>query len=219
MQHELREFENPSIAAHKAAVFIVERAKQAVLAKGTFTFAVSGGDSPWPMFEALTTLDMPWASTVIYQVDERAAPLHSYDRNLARLRRSLEPVDANIEAMAVEGDLDEGALEYATLLPERFDLIHLGLGPDGHTASLLPDDPVLDITDRLVAATGEYQSRRRMTLTFPALARAEQLLWLVTGTGERDALSMLLGGDTSIPAGRVRAARSLIISDSAATEP
>ena len=216
MEHEVREYENPTVAAHKAAAFIVERAQQAVLAKGTFTFAVSGGDSPWPMFEALTTLDMPWNSTVIYQVDERAAPLHSRSRNLENLRRSLEPVAAIIEPMPVDGDLDEGAREYEALLPDRFDLVHLGLGPDGHTASLLLDDPVLDVTDRMVWATQEYMGHRRMTLTYPALARAEQILWLIIGTGERDVLPLLLSGDASIPAGRVRAERSLIFADVAA---
>ncbi|MHB1209178.1 MAG: 6-phosphogluconolactonase [Acidimicrobiales bacterium] len=216
MHHELREFENAAVAAHKAATFIAERAEQSVLSKGTFTFAVSGGHTPWPMFEALSTMNMPWAFTVIYQVDERAAHMRSGERNLTNLRRSLGTVEANIVPMPVEHNLEEGAQAYEELLPERFDLVHLGLGPDGHTASLIPDDPVLEVSDRLVSATGEYQGRRRMTLTYPALARSDQLLWLITGPDQREALARLLEGDTSIPAGRVVSERSLIITDPSA---
>lgn len=216
MQHELRHFENAASAAHQAATFIIERAEQAILSKGTFTLAVSGGHTPWPMFTALTTMDMPWALTVIYQVDERAVHLQSRERNLTNFRRSIGSVEANIVAMPVEHDLDQGARSYAERLPDRFDLIHLGLGPDGHTASLIPDDPVLEVTDRLVAATGEYQGQRRMTLTYPALARSDQVVWLITGADQRDPLARLLSGDTSIPAGRVESGRSLIITDQSA---
>jgi 6-phosphogluconolactonase len=115
-----------------------------------------------------------------------------------------------------DADLDSAAAAYAAALPERFDLVHLGLGPDGHTASLVPGDPVLAVQDRLVALTQPYQGHRRMTLTYPALARADQLLWLITGADKRDPLARLLAGDDSIPAGRVRAGRSLILADRAA---
>jgi 6-phosphogluconolactonase/glucosamine-6-phosphate isomerase/deaminase len=113
-------------------------------------------------------------------------------------------------------DVEAAADEYAALLPDRFDLVHLGLGPDGHTASLVPGDPVLDVTDRLVAVTAPYQEHRRMTLTYPALARADQLLWLVTGEDKRRPLAQVLAGDPSVPGGRVVAARSLVLCDTAA---
>jgi 6-phosphogluconolactonase/glucosamine-6-phosphate isomerase/deaminase len=160
---------------------------------------------------------MPWAHTTIYQVDERAAPDGDPDRNLTHLRESLAGAPAAVKAMPVEGEeLEAAAAAYAANLPDRFDLVHLGLGDDGHTASLVPGDPVLEVADRLVAVTEEYRGRRRLTLTYPGLARAAQILWLVTGADKAEPLRRLLAGDRSIPAGRVEAARSLIVADRAA---
>jgi 6-phosphogluconolactonase len=140
------------------------------------------------------------------------------DRNLAHLHQALGPAPAQVLAMPVnDSDLVAAAAGYAALLPEDFDLVHLGLGPDGHTASLVPGDPVLAVTDRLVALTQPYQGRVRMTLTYPALARARQILWLVTGGDKKDPLAKLLAADTTIPAGRVEAAASLVMADRAAT--
>jgi 6-phosphogluconolactonase len=159
---------------------------------------------------------MPWAQTVIYQVDERVVAADDPLRNLRLLRECL-PKAAVVRAMPVdEGDLERAADEYALSLPKWFDLVHLGLGPDGHTASLVPGDPVLEVDDRDVAISGEYQGHQRMTLTYPGLARARKLLWLVSGADKHRALSLLLRGDHSIPAGRVEATSSLVMADAAA---
>lgn len=218
MRHELEVHENPEAVAAAAAKFVAGLANSAVADHGRFTFAVSGGHTPWAMFAALSDEEMPWAQSALYQVDERVAPDGDPDRNLTHLRDALAGAPAEIHPMPVnDTDLDAAALQYADDIPEHFDLVHLGLGPDGHTASLVPGDPVLAVTDRLVALTELYQNRRRMTLTYPALRRAEQLLWLVTGDDKRRPLRKLLGGDTTIPAGNVEAARSLVIADADAT--
>jgi 6-phosphogluconolactonase len=186
---------------------------------GRFRFAVSGGHTPWAMFAELKDEAVPWADVEIFQVDERVAPDGDPDRNLTHLHQALDGVPARVHAMPVtDADLEAAAAAYAAGLPGAFDVVHLGLGPDGHTASLVPGDPVLEVTDRLVAATDPYQGHRRMTLTYPGLARAQQLLWLIAGEDKQDALRRLLAGDRSIPAGRVQAGRSTILADAAAAE-
>ena len=217
MHHELETLADPDAVARAGAAFVAERAGAAVAASGSFHFAVSGGHTPWAMFAELATETVPWEQVVIYQVDERVAPPGDPDRNLTHLVKALGSAPAQVRAMPVnDGDLTAAAASYAASLPEEFDLVHLGLGPDGHTASLVPGDPVLAVTDRLVGLTRPYQGRVRMTLTYPALARARQLLWLVTGADKKDPLARLLAGDTAIPAGRVEAAASLIMADRAA---
>ncbi len=202
----------------RAATHVAACARAAVAAHGRFTFAVSGGHTPWAMFAALAGEEMPWAKTAIFQVDERVAPTGDPDRNLTHLLESLPAhADADIHGMPVEDeDLEAAADGYGRSLPEHFDLVHLGLGPDGHTASLVPGDPVLEVADRDVALTDVYMGRRRMTLTYPPLDRARGLLWLVTGADKVDALARLRAGDQSIPAGRVSAANALIVADTAA---
>jgi 6-phosphogluconolactonase len=218
---EIEVLPDAAAVAKRAAAFVAERARAAVAEQGRFTFAVSGGHTPWQMFAHLADEDVPWGQTAIYQVDERVAPAGDPDRNLAHLQESLPAnAEAEVHAMPVEEeDLEAAAAEYAASLPVHFDLIHLGLGPDGHTASLVPGDAVLEVTDRGVAVTAEYMGRRRMTLTYPTLDRAQRVLWLVTGEDKVDALRRLRDGDRSIPAGRVSAASALVIADSAAATP
>jgi len=113
-------------------------------------------------------------------------------------------------------DLEAAARRYEAELPEALDLVHLGLGGDGHTASLVPGDPVLEVRDRDVVVTGEYRGRRRMTLTYPALDRAREIVWLVAGEEKREALRQLLDRDPSIPASHVAAPVQLVVADHAA---
>lgn len=205
-------------AARFAAEIIAKAAEAAVNERGVFHIAVSGGHTPWPMFKRLRSDDtFPWESTVFYQVDERIVPRTSPDRNLAHLIESL-PDNATIRPLPVDDEnLDEACDRYGASLPVAFDVIHLGLGPDGHTASLVPGDSVLKVRDRLVALTGsEYQGHRRMTLTYPALARTRMVLWLVAGGDKWPAVSKLLAGDPGIPAGVVDAPHPVLVGDKAA---
>lgn len=217
MHHELKSLPDPDGVARAGAAFVAERARDAVEARGIFHFAVSGGRTPWAMFAELADHTVPWDAVNIYQVDERVAPAGDPSRNLTHLTQALGSLPATVLPMPVnDADLAAAAADYADDLPDHFDLVHLGLGPDGHTASLVPGDAVLSVTDRLVAVTGPYQGHPRMTLTYPALARARQLLWLVTGADKKTALSALLAADQAIPAGRVEAAASLVLADEAA---
>jgi 6-phosphogluconolactonase len=204
-------------AAERGAEVIAAAAAESVGARDRFTVAVSGGRNPWTMFAALYGR-MPWEKVTIFQVDERVAPDGDDDRNLTHLLRSLPPGGvADVRAMPVAtSDLQAAAQDYEAVLPDVLDLVHLGLGPDGHTASLIPGDPVLDVSDRDVAITGEYQGRRRMTLTYPAIDRARQILWLVTGADKVDALRRLREGDVSIPGGRIATHNALVVADAAA---
>jgi 6-phosphogluconolactonase len=213
--------------ANRAAQAIAALAREAIQARGKFLFAVSGGHTPWVMLRALASAQIPWPAVRVFQVDERVAPAGHADRNLTHLKDSLlehAPLRSEqILAMPVEAeDLDRAAAEYAQTLqrecgsPAVLDLVHLGLGPDGHTASLVPGDPVLNVRDKDVAMTGPYQGRRRMTLTYPAINRARQVLWVVTGAEKVPMLHRLLHGDAGIPAGRVGRENSLVLADSAA---
>jgi 6-phosphogluconolactonase len=213
--------------AKEAAQLIAAKARAAVTARGRFVMAVSGGHTPWQMLRVLANEVVPWESVHVAQVDERIAPAGDPYRNLTHLRESLlehAPLPAEqIYPMPVEGpDLESAARNYARTLqqiagkPPVLDLVHLGLGPDGHTASLVPNDPVLNINDRDVALTGIYQNHRRMTLTYPMLNRSRQILWVVTGAGKAGMLARLRDGDVSIPAGRIRREEALVIADRAA---
>ncbi|HUE13508.1 MAG TPA: 6-phosphogluconolactonase [Planctomycetaceae bacterium] len=214
-------------ACARGAALIAAEARAAVAARGRFLLAVSGGKNPWKMFRTLADEEVPWDKLEIVQVDERVAPDGDPDRNLTHLRESLlghAPLrPEQIHAMPVtDSDLQAAAGRYARTLEQLagplpvIDLVHLGIGPDGHTASLVPGDPVLEITDVDVALTGVYQGRRRMTLTYPVLNRARSIVWLITDEPKADALARLSKGDPTIPAGRVRGDRAHVLADRAA---
>jgi 6-phosphogluconolactonase len=198
---------------------VIEEAARDALGKGPFSVALSGGHTPWRMLQVIDPDALGEPGTTIFQVDERVAPEGDPDRNLTHLNETLSaPARERLLPMPVnDDDLEEAARRYANALPDSIDLVHLGLGPDGHTASLVPGDPVLEVSDRPVALTGgEYQGRRRMTLTYPALNAAARILFLVTGAEKRDALAKLRAGDESIPAARVKPRIGLIVADEAA---
>jgi 6-phosphogluconolactonase len=215
--------------ARKAAAVIAADMRAAVTARGRYVMAVSGGHTPWLMLRALAEEPLAWHRVHVVQVDERVVPAEDPDRNLGHLRASLLtrvplPRD-HIHAMPVEApDLDHAAAQYASTLrdvagsPPLLDLVHLGLRPDGHTASLVPGDPALNVTDSDVAAVGPYQGRRRMTLTLPIINRSRFVLWLVTGREKAASLVRLRDGDRSIPAARVREEPALLLADRAAAE-
>ena len=220
-------FPDADAVAREAARLIAARARRTAADRGRFTVAVSGGHTPWRMLRALAGEDVPWKGVHVLQIDERVAPAGDPDRNLTHLRESLlmhAPLaPEQVHAMPVElADLEAAAARYAETLetiagsPPVLDLAQLGLGPDGHTASLVPGDPVLDVSASEVAMTELYQGRRRMTLTYPILNRARQVLWLVTGEGKATMLVRLRDGDKTIPAGRVRADHAVVFTDQAA---
>jgi 6-phosphogluconolactonase len=220
-------FADDESAARAAAGMIAAEARAAVAERGRFVMAVSGGRTPWIMLHALSDEQVPWESVHVVQVDERVAPAGHPDRNLTHLRESLlehTPMRPDqVHAMPVESaDLEDAARQYSTTLaelagsPPILDLIHLGLGPDGHTASLVPGDPVLGVSGADVALAGIYQGRRRMTLTYPVINRARRILWLATGREKLGMLARLLDDDQSIPAGRISRERAVIIADRAA---
>jgi len=224
---ELKVVNDPDSAARLAAATIAADARAAIATRARFTLAVSGGRTPWIMLRMLANEDIPWAGVHLYQVDERIAPDGHQDRNLTHIRENLllhVPLrPEQVHAMPVESsDLFSATSQYALDLqavagsPPVLDLVHLGLGPDGHTASLVPGDAVLNVSGADVALTGVYQGRRRMTLTYPAINRARRVLWVVTGSEKAGALQRLLDGDVTIPGGRVRREQAVLFADRAA---
>ncbi len=199
------------------AVDHISRAIQHGTDAGTrFSIALSGGRTPWAVFERLVALNLPWTLVDLYQVDERVAPPEDPDRNLFHLKRcGLWTSGARVFPMPVDDpDLEAASDRYAQLLPARLGLVHLGLGADGHTASLVGADPIVEVTDRLVGMTTKpYQGRRRMTLTRRALDSAEAILWLVGGEDKRAALTRLRAGDRTIPSGMIAADHATLITD------
>ena len=203
-------------AALRVGALVAQRAREAVDVRGRFTVALS--KVPSPLVGAFVAGGPPWGAVDVYQVDERVAAAGSPDRNLTAILAAFPPeaVDSLLPMPVEAPDLDDAARLYEEELADPLDVVHLGLGADGHTASLVPGDPVADVRDRRVAVTDEYEGFRRMTLTYPALDSARELVWHVTGEEKRGALARLLDGDDSIPAGRIANPHQLVIADEAA---
>jgi 6-phosphogluconolactonase len=225
---QIKVYPDADAVALAAAKLIAKQARDAVAIRGKFVMAVSGGKTPWVMLRDLANEVVPWEDVHVVQVDERVAPEGDPDRNLTHLRESLlehAPLRPDqIHAMPVEqGDVEAACRQYGRTLdeiagsPPVLDLVHLGLGPDGHTASLVPGDPVLCVKNADVAVTGIYQERRRMTLTYPIINRSRCVLWLATGAEKAGMLARLQAADASIPAGRISRDHAVVLADRAAS--
>ncbi len=201
--------------ANVAADVIVQELKARIALRGHAAIAVSGGRTPWPVFERLSEAPVPWTAVDVFQVDERVAPPGSADRNLTGLDETLlDRVPARAHPMPVDApDLEAAARRYATDLPPSLDVVHLGLGDDGHTASLVPLDPSVLIEDQLVAITDPYRGHRRMTLTRPAIDGAGLIVWIVSGSDKAEMVERLIAGDPLIPAGLISQERAVLVTD------
>ena len=206
---------DPGAVGRHAADLVAEAVRGAIADGRRFTWAISGGETPMAMFRGLGELELPWHVIDTWQVDERIAPAGDPSRNRTQQERALpaEAMGATRWMPVEDEDLEAAAAGYATTLPERFDVVHLGLGADGHTASLVLGDPVLEVDDRAVAVTGPYEGRRRMTLTYPALSRAARVIWVITGARKGEALRRLIDGDRSIPAARIPVVDQVVVTD------
>jgi 6-phosphogluconolactonase len=221
---EIEVLTDADAVAHEAARKIAEIARKTVAESGRFVMALSGGTTPWKMLRALGHEDIPWEYMHVFQVDERIAPQGHRDRNLTHLIEILLEFAAlnedHIYAMPVEmNDLESAAICYYKTLcqlagsPPILDLVHLGLGVDGHTASLVPNDEVLKVDESDVAISGIYQGRQRMTLTYPIINRSRNILWVITGKEKVSMLKRLLVADSSFPAGRICQDNAFVLAD------
>jgi 6-phosphogluconolactonase len=215
--------------AGASAAHLVELMRRAIAERGRCVLALSGGGTPQPMCGRLFNADLDWSKVVITQVDERVAPAGDDARNWQMISETMEgtpALAATLLPMPVEAaDLDHATTRYADTLrefcgrPAVIDVVQLGLGADGHTASLVPDDPVLQVDDTDVATTANpYEGLRRMTLTYPALNRARHIVWMVAGVEKADALQGMIRRDASLPASGIRRDAIAFVDPAAAGE-
>lgn len=206
---------DPQTAADEAAAWVARQLRNAVSRRGAATVAFSGGSTPALMLASLAGLPVPWSATTVFQVDERVAPDGDPDRN-AGLLEVLRPMGASIRLMPVNSpDVEVARKRYADLLPARLDVVHLGVGDDGHTASWPPGDSVID-DQGIVAVSGEYKGRIRMTLTVRAVNAARRRLVLATGAAKAPVVARWLLHDHELPIDRVNRSGTIAVLDAAA---
>lgn len=223
----LETLDDAGAVAARGAELIAEQLQRAVSTRDHATVAISGGNTPLPMLRRLAELPLPWARIDVFQVDERIAPDGHEDRNATHQRQALAPcVEAygdRFHWMPVTGAAPaDGAADYAALLAAcagsapALDVVQLGLGEDGHTASLFGPADAAERATGDVAVTGVHDGRRRMTLTLPVLNRAAFVLWLVTGEAKRRVLERFIDADPALVACAVRRERAHLLADAAA---
>ena len=214
-------------AANIAAAEVARTCADAVAIRGQALVAFSGGETPWLMLRELCHFDLPWQKIFVAQVDERVASRGDARRNFTRLEQilvregplppgQLLPMPVESEELAMAATDYQAVLETRGGMPLQLDLVQLGLGTDGHTASLVPGDAVLHVNDRDVAVTSDYQGLRRMTLTLPAINRTRRRLWLVTGASKNARLGELLAGAGDTPATAVSRDNAVVVADESA---
>lgn len=213
----VREDATPEASAERAADQIAEFLRSAIAERGGATLAASGGRSPLPLLAALATRALDWAAVEVHQVDERVVEPGHADRNAAMIRAVLvEPTGAQDccwsfddrqgpDALGVRAAVLSSALQRSLGAPPVFDVVHLGLGADGHTASWPPGDPVTEVDDQWVALVGPFNGRHRFTLTVPAVNAARAVVWFVPGLDKAAVVDRLVAGDQTMPASRVQA--------------
>ncbi|MEX2122559.1 MAG: 6-phosphogluconolactonase [Woeseia sp.] len=216
-------------AAQAAAEFIARRLTLAIEARARATLAISGGRSPWKMFECLAGHGVEWSAVHVFQVDERIVPVDHAERNWKRFLES--PLSRRIRdanrhpmpvAMVEKEDAELAIGDYSRTLndfagaPPVLDVVHLGIGADGHTASLFADDAPLHDTRHWVGVSRRHEGHRRLTLTLPVLNRAQSVVWFAVGASRRAVLARLHAGDPEIPASHVQRERAVCFTDLAA---
>ncbi|MEM7339968.1 MAG: 6-phosphogluconolactonase [Actinomycetota bacterium] len=213
----VRRLDSPDDLGPIGAAVVGEALELTLAAGGRASLACSGGSTPWPVYETLSEVPLPWERIDVLQVDERVAPDGDDARNLVGLRRTLtDRVPAVLHPLHVDPpdpSADAAVLRAAAGDPPVLDVVVLGVGDDAHIASLVPGDPVLDVADQPVALTGGYKGYRRVTLTYPVLDAARLVVVLVTGMAKADAVAALLAADPATPAGRLRARRLVVVAD------
>lgn len=221
---KIHSFASADAVAHEAALYIAQAARKAIFDHGRFTFAISGGRTPWEMLKFLSKEKLAWEKIFIFQVDERIAPDGHPDRNLTQFFKTMEGsglmTRVNVFPMPVtQENLEEACMEYSETIAQvkggaPFDLIHLGMGADGHTASLVPNDPICEVKDKDIAITTNlYQGRLRMSVTYPFIAKAKEIMWVITGEEKREMYHRFLDGDETIPAGIISKDNAVVFTD------
>ena len=201
---------------------VAQRFAALVAAEAPRSVALSGGGTARRCYELLVTAAVNWATVDVLFGDERWVPIDDPDSNEGMARLAfLDQVSTHaIHSFRRAGATPEAAADaYEMLLHDSapIDLVHLGLGPDGHTASLFPGSPALDEAEHLAVATGDdLHPHRRLTLTFPGIARSRLVVFTLAGAEKREAFSRVRAGDHSAPAARVQAERIIWIADDAA---